>query len=75
MPSYRVAFDSEWQGDFDTLAKALRWAEEVSATGRTTWVVERRPWRREDRLCATFPHESRESAERAWGATHRTSSQ
>ena len=68
MPSYRVAFDSEWQGDFDTLAKAVKWAEEVSATGRTTWVVERRPWRREDRLCATFPQESSESAEKAWGA-------
>src|SRR5512144_2928235 len=39
-----VAFDGQWQEDFDTLSEAVQWAQEVSATGRMTWVAERRPF-------------------------------
>jgi hypothetical protein len=30
MAKFRVAFDNHWQEDFDTLADAMEWAEEVS---------------------------------------------
>jgi hypothetical protein len=68
MAKFRVAFDGEWQEDFDTLLEAAAWAQEVSTTGRTTWVVEqRRAWGLlPDRLCAAFPEERREIAEKAW---------
>jgi hypothetical protein len=65
MSKFRVAFDSDWQGDFDTLDEAVEGAQEVSATGRTTWVAERRGLL-PNRLRATFPEERREIAERAW---------
>ena len=72
MPTFRVAFDGEWQEKFDTLGEAVEWAQEVSATGRTTWVVEHRL--RGDLLRATFPEENREDAERAWRAAAATAS-
>ena len=64
MSRFRVAFDGEWQENFDTLGEAVEWAQEVSATGRTTWVVERRLIG--DRLRATFPEQNHEDAEKAW---------
>lgn len=66
---FRVAFDGEWQEDFDTLSDAAEWAQQVSGTGRTTWVVERRSrWllRRSNRLRAVFPEEARGEAEKSW---------
>jgi hypothetical protein len=62
---FRVAFDGKWQEKFDSLAEAVEWAQEVSATGRMTWVVERRAWR-PDRLRASFPEERRKEAEFGW---------
>ena len=29
MSTFRVCFDGEWQEDFDTLADATEWAQEV----------------------------------------------
>jgi len=63
---FRVAFDGEWQEDFDTLADAVEWAQEVSLTGRTTYVVERRA--HVHRVRAAFPEERAKEAKRAWRA-------
>jgi hypothetical protein len=67
MAKFMVSFDGKWQEDFDALDQAIEWADEVAATGRMVWVVERRFLRR-DRLRATFPKERREIAEAAWDA-------
>jgi hypothetical protein len=56
MARFRVAFDGEWQGEFDTLSEAVEWAQEVSSTERTTRVVERRPFFLV-RLRAVFPED------------------
>jgi hypothetical protein len=61
---FRVAFDGHWQEEFDTLADAVEWAQEVSQTGRTTWVVERRPFSL--RFQAAFPMEHADEAKKEW---------
>lgn len=66
---FRVSFDGEWQEDFGTLDEAIEWAQEVSLTGRMTWVVERHIftphfWR----LRAAFPEDRAEEARRLWEA-------
>jgi hypothetical protein len=60
-----VAFDSQWQEDFDTLSEAVQWAQEVSSTGRMTWVAERRPFFRV-RLRAVFPESRAQEGKKAW---------
>jgi hypothetical protein len=73
MATFRVAFDGEWQEDFDTLAEAAEWAQEVSRTGRMTWVVERRRLSlRQLRLRAVFPEERAEEAREAWKQSARS---
>lgn len=67
--SFHVAFDEKWQGDFESLADAVEWAEVVSrTTGRMTWVVERMEGNRSVacRLRTTFPEERREEAGEIW---------
>ena len=61
MASYSVAFEGKVQCDFDSLADAEEWAEEVAATGRTVFVLRGR-WIK--RLVRAIPdtNESR----RAW---------
>ena len=65
MSRFRVAFDGEWQEDFDTLDEAVEWAQEVSQTGRLTFVAKRRrlfSWR----LLAAFPEDRAEEATKLW---------
>jgi hypothetical protein len=64
MARFRVAFDGRWQEDFDTLPEAEEWAQEVSATGRTTYVIEHRRLSNHFRLA--FPEERADEAKRAW---------
>jgi hypothetical protein len=64
MARFRVAFDGEWQEDFDTLADAVEWAKDVSTTGRTTWVVERRLLF--SRFRVAFPMERTREARELW---------
>jgi hypothetical protein len=71
VPRFRVTFDGEWQGEFHDLAEALEYAEEAAATGRMTWVIERRLWGVRNRLCATFPQEQHDRAEKLWRAANR----
>ena len=64
MATFRVCFDGEWQGDFDTLTDAEEWAQEVSLTGRTTYVIERRAF-----ICrfrSAFPVERADEAKKHW---------
>ena len=72
MAVFRVSFDGKWQEDFDNLRDAVEWAEEVSETGRMTWVVEFRLAGLSKRLRATFPEERREEAEERWRIALRT---
>ena len=65
---FRVTFDGHWQGDFDTLADAMEWAEEVSQTGRTVLVIERRTL--SNRFRAAFPQERAREAEEDWKRTN-----
>jgi hypothetical protein len=64
MPTFRVAFDGEWQGDFDTLADAVEWAEEVAMTGRMTYVIERRVLL--SRFRTAFPQERAAELKKHW---------
>jgi hypothetical protein len=61
-----VAFDGQWQEDFQTLPEALKWAEEVSQTGRTTYVIEWRGFLRGHLFRTSFPQEGAREAEQAW---------
>ena len=54
MPRFRVSFDGKSQETFDNLEEATSWAEEVSETGRMTWVIETRLLR-VPQLRAVFP--------------------
>ena len=65
--TFRVAFDNHWQGNFDTLADAMEWAQEVSATGRTVLVIERRGL--SSRFRAAFPQERAREIEEDWEQT------
>jgi hypothetical protein len=67
MATFRVAFDNHWQEDFDALADAMEWAEEVSLTGRTVLVVERRGL--STRFRAGFPQERAREVEEDWERT------
>ena len=71
MARFRVAFDGEWQADFDSLPEAVEWAREVSETGRMSWVVEERAWGLRSHLRAAFPDERSEEARHRWQATKR----
>ena len=64
---FSVAFDGQWQEEFDTLSEAVEWAQEVSATGRMTWVAERRPFFLV-RLRAVFPESRAQEGKRPIGA-------
>jgi hypothetical protein len=64
MSRFRVAFDGEWQEDFDTLAEAEEWAREVSLTGRKTWVIERHGL--SHRFRAGFPEGQERELREAW---------
>lgn len=64
MSTFRVAFDGEWQGDFDTLADAIEWAQEVALTGRMTYVIER--WGVISRFRTAFPEERVDELRREW---------
>jgi hypothetical protein len=64
MSTFRVAFDGKWQEDFDTLADAVEWAQEVALTGRMTYVIERR--RLFSRFRAAFPEERADELRKHW---------
>jgi hypothetical protein len=64
MSTFRVCFDGRWQEDFDTLADAVEWAQDVALTGRTVLVVER--GRLSHHFRAAFPEERAEEAKREW---------
>jgi hypothetical protein len=61
---FRVAFDGEWQGEFDDLTEAVEWAREVSLTGRKTWVIERKGL--SHRFRAGFPEDRANELEKEW---------
>jgi hypothetical protein len=64
MSTFRVCFDGEWQEDFDTLADATQWAQEVSLTGRATYVIERRLFISHFR--SAFPEERADELRKHW---------
>jgi hypothetical protein len=68
---FRVAFDGEWQGDFDAIDDAVEWAREISETGRMTWVVERQALFLRWRLQASFPQDRALEARKLWDAAAR----
>jgi hypothetical protein len=78
MPTYRVCFDGEWQGDFDDREDALDWAREVGTTGRIVHVASfARGLRRvatAPKLVAVFPEDQAEEGRRLWKAREAGSS-
>jgi hypothetical protein len=64
MATYRVAFDGEWQEDFDYLDDAVPWAREVADTGRLVHVVKKGLLRYT--LVAVFPEDKGEIGEKRW---------
>ena len=62
--TYRVAFDSRWQGDFEDREDALDWAREVADTGRLVHVAMRRTLA--PKLVAVFPESQAKEGERLW---------
>jgi hypothetical protein len=64
MSKFRVCFDGEWQEEFETLAEAVEWAQEVALTGRMTYVIERR-WL-VSRFRSAFPEERADELQKHW---------
>jgi hypothetical protein len=72
MAKFRVAVDGEYEEEFDNLADAVAWAQEVSLAGPTTWVVEQR--RFSSRFRAAFPGDRTEEAIKLWKSARREKS-
>ena len=64
MARYRVGFDGEWQGDFETEADAVEWGSGVGETGRTVYVVRYAGLSR--KLVAVFPVSEEAKARKRW---------
>jgi hypothetical protein len=64
MTVYRVGFDGKWQEEFEDREEAIRWAEEVAATGRVVEVVRRRFGFH--KFVTGFPESEREALEHRW---------
>jgi hypothetical protein len=68
--TYRVAFDGQWQGDFEDRDVALDWAGSVGKTGRIVHVAARRRLLGL-KLVAVFPESEAEEGRRLWGLRER----
>lgn len=64
MARYIVGFDGKWHESFDEAGEAIRWAEEVAATGRTVEVAVRRFGFH--RFLTGFPESEREALAARW---------
>ncbi len=75
MPTYRVAFNGKWQGEFEDQADALQWAREVGETGRIVHVASfsggrLMRWIKTPKLVAVFPETRAEEGRRLWKIRH-----
>ena len=64
MRRYDVAFDGQWQGKFECQQDAEDWAEDVAASGRLVFVVEKGLLR--SSLVAVYPADREEEGHYRW---------